>query len=199
MTKLKVPLDPKDHAQGPADAPVTLVEYGDYECPHCGHAYPIVKQLQQEFAKDMRFIFRNFPLSNAHPHAELAAESAESAAEQGKFWEMHDWLFENQQDLSAANIVAGARQLGLDARRLSKDIESRQYQERVRHDFSGGVHSEVRAINAEIRTWANTMRRKASATRAARSVIARASGRRFSGGVTSRSDTKAPMTRPTRI
>jgi protein-disulfide isomerase len=143
MTKLKVPLDPKDHAQGPADAPVTLVEYGDYECPHCGHAYPIVKQLQQEFAKDMRFIFRNFPLANAHPHAELAAESAEAAAEQGKFWEMHDWLFENQEDLSAANIAAGAKELGLDVRRFAKEIESRKYQEKVRHDFSGGVRSGV--------------------------------------------------------
>ena len=143
MSNLKVPIAAADHAQGPAIAPVTLVEYGDYECPHCGHAYPIVKQLQQEFAADLRLVFRNFPLANAHPHAELAAEASEAAAAQGKFWEMHDWLFENQDDLSAANIVAGATKLGLDARRLAKDIEARKFKEKVSHDFSGGVRSGV--------------------------------------------------------
>src|SRR5919205_2489985 len=143
MAQLRTIVGPEDHAQGPIDAPITLVEYGDYECPHCGHAYPIVKQVQQEFGDDLRFVFRNFPLANAHPHAELAAEAAEAAGAQGKFWEMHDWLFENQEDLSAANIVEGARELGLDAKRLAKDIESRKYQEKVRRDFSGGVRSGV--------------------------------------------------------
>ena len=143
MSKLKNPVTAEDHAQGPADAPVTLAEYGDYECPHCGHAYPIVKQLQEEFGDDLRLVFRNFPLANAHPHAELAAEAAEAAAAQGKFWEMYDWLFENQADLSAANIVAGGKELGLDVKRLAKEIEERKYQEKVRHDFSGGVRSGV--------------------------------------------------------
>ena len=143
MSVLKVPVGPDDQVQGPAKAPVTLVEYGDYECPHCGHAYPIVKQLQLEFHDDLRFVFRNFPLANAHPHAELAAEAAEAAGAQGKFWEMHDWLFENQQDLSAENIAAGAKELGMDVKRLVKDLESRKFQEKVKRDFSGGVRSGV--------------------------------------------------------
>src|SRR6266581_8297562 len=88
MAKLKIPVGPTDHAEGPADAPVTLVEYGDYECPHCGHAYPIVKALQKRFGKQLRFVFRNFPLRQMHPNAEAAAETAEFAATRDKFWEM---------------------------------------------------------------------------------------------------------------
>src|SRR5207237_3668941 len=91
---LTLPVGERDHAQGPADAPVTLVEYGDYECPHCGRAYPIVKQLRQRLGRRLRFVFRNFPLRESHPHAEHAAEAAEAAGAQGKFWEMHDRLFE---------------------------------------------------------------------------------------------------------
>ena len=96
MAKLKVPVGPDDHAQGPADAPVTLLEYGDYECSHCGHAYPIVKALQKKLGKQSRFVFRNFPLREIHPNAEVAAETAEFAATRGKFWDMHDLIFENQ-------------------------------------------------------------------------------------------------------
>jgi protein-disulfide isomerase len=143
MTSLKVPISADDDVQGPADATVTLVEYGDYECPHCGRAYPIVKQVQHEFGDDLRFVFRNFPLANAHPHAELAAEAAEAASAQGKFWEMHDWLFENQADLSAESIAAASKELGLDVKRLVKDIDSRKFQEKVKRDFSGGVRSGV--------------------------------------------------------
>ncbi|MDP9268498.1 MAG: DsbA family protein [Acidobacteriota bacterium] len=143
MTTLRVPVGADDHVQGPATAAVTLVEYGDYECPHCGHAYPIVKQLQEEFGDDLRFVFRNFPLANAHPHAQLAAEAAEAAGAQGKFWEMHDWLFENQDDLSSENIVAGAEELGLDMKRFVNDSESRKFQEKVKRDFAGGVRSGV--------------------------------------------------------
>src|SRR5277367_3703733 len=96
MATLKVQIAVEDHAQGPESADVTLVEYGDYECPHCGHAYPIVQQVQKHFGKRLRLIFRNFPLGEMHPHAEAAAEVAEFAGSQGKFWEMHDLLFENQ-------------------------------------------------------------------------------------------------------
>jgi protein-disulfide isomerase len=96
MAKLKVPDGPDDHFQGPADAPVTLVEYGDYECPHCGHAYPIIKALQKRFGKQLRFAFRNFPLREIHPYSEIAAETAEFAATHGKFWEMHDLIFETR-------------------------------------------------------------------------------------------------------
>ncbi len=97
---LRVPVSAQDHMQGAATATCTLVEYGDYECPHCGRAYPIVKRVQKHFGKRLRFVFRNFPLGEMHPHAESAAESAEFAGSKNKFWEMHDLLFENQENLS---------------------------------------------------------------------------------------------------
>src|SRR5208282_6417161 len=96
MATLKMPVTTEDHVQGPEDAEVTLVEYGDYECPHCGRAHPIVQRVQEHFGKRVRFVFRNFPLSEMHPHAEAAAEAAEFAGAHGKFWQMHDRLFENQ-------------------------------------------------------------------------------------------------------
>src|SRR5215471_16471515 len=99
VARLRLPVGSRDHAQGRVDAPVTLVEYGDYECPHCGRAYPIAKEIQKNFGKRLRFVFRNFPLSEMHPHAAAAAEIAEFAASDGKFWEMHDLLFENQDRL----------------------------------------------------------------------------------------------------
>src|SRR5579871_4401521 len=97
--RLTLPVGPRDHAQGPADARVTLVEYGDYECPHCGRAYPIVKEVQRRLGAALRFVFRNFPLIQSHPHAEHAAEAAEGAAALGQFWPMHDTLFEHQRAL----------------------------------------------------------------------------------------------------
>jgi protein-disulfide isomerase len=102
MAKLRTPVTSRDHIQGLEDAPLTLVEYGDYECPSCGSAYPIVKRVQEQFGRRLRFIFRNFPLSEIHPHAESAAETAEFAAAQQRFWEMHDLLFENQEQMSEA-------------------------------------------------------------------------------------------------
>src|SRR5271155_2195199 len=106
---LKNPVTPNDHIQGPGSAEVTLVEYGDYECPHCGHAYPIVKRIQKHFGEDVRFVFRNFPLSEMHPNAESAAETAEFAATENKFWEMHDAIFENQRKLGNALYADLAR------------------------------------------------------------------------------------------
>ena len=143
MAKLNVPVGPADHAQGPADAPVTLVEYGDYECPHCGHAYPIVKALQKRFGKQLRFVFRNFPLRQMHPNAEAAAETAEFAATRDKFWEMHDLIYENQQDLSDELLSDLAKRLKLDAKGLARALESGDLAERVQKDFSGGVRSGV--------------------------------------------------------
>src|SRR6516165_11482548 len=99
---LAVPVGSRDHAQGAEGAPITLVEYGDYECPHCGRAYPIVKSVQRAFGKRLRFVFRNFPLGEMHPHAENAAEAAEASGE--KFWEMHDLLFEYQTRLDDAHL-----------------------------------------------------------------------------------------------
>ena len=99
--KLTQPVSARDHVEGLADAPVTLVEYGDYQCPYCGAAYPVVKRLQKTLGKKLRFVFRNFPVTQAHPYAMIAAETAEAAALQGKFWEMHDLLFEQQASLRA--------------------------------------------------------------------------------------------------
>ncbi|HUD68258.1 MAG TPA: DsbA family protein [Candidatus Sulfotelmatobacter sp.] len=143
MAKLKVPVGPDDHVQGPADAPVTLVEYGDYECPHCGHAYPIIKALQRRFGKQLRFAFRNFPLREIHPYAEAAAETAEFAATQGKFWEMHDLIFENQNSLSEQMLGELALRLTLDTQVLTEALGSGAFAEPVRRDFSGGVRSGV--------------------------------------------------------
>jgi len=94
--RLTLPVGERDHSAGPSDAPLLLVEYGDYQCPYCGAAYPIVKRIQKELGSSLRFVFRNFPITNSHPQAEWAAETAEAAAAQGKFWEMHDFLYENQ-------------------------------------------------------------------------------------------------------
>src|SRR6185295_7213529 len=103
-SQLTPPVGERDHIQGPATALITLVEYGDYECPYCGEAYPIVKELQQELGERLRFVFRNYPLTNAHPHAQLAAEAAETAGAQGRFWEMHDLLYENQEELEDIDL-----------------------------------------------------------------------------------------------
>src|SRR5436309_8230465 len=102
---LTPPVSAGDHIAGPDDAPVTLVEYGDYECPYCGMAYPIVKRAQRELGNCLRFVFRNFPLAESHPHARLAAQAAEAAAAQGRFWEMHDMLFEHQYALETEELV----------------------------------------------------------------------------------------------
>jgi protein-disulfide isomerase len=143
MPKLKVPVGPEDHTQGPADAPVTLAEYGDYECTHCGRAYPIVKALQKRFGKQLRFAFRNFPLREIHPFAEAAAETAEFAATHDKFWEMHDLIFENQNSLSEQMLGELAQRLSLDRQALTEALGSGAFAERVRRDFSGGVRSGV--------------------------------------------------------
>ena len=140
---LSPPVGVRDHAQGPADAPITLVEYGDYECPHCGRAYPIVKAVQEHFGRRLRFVFRNFPISEAHPHALLAAAAAEAAGDRGKFWEMHDLLFEHQDRLGALDLVHYASQLGIEAEGFLETIRSRELAERVRADFMSGVRSGV--------------------------------------------------------
>jgi protein-disulfide isomerase len=140
---LRVPVGDQDHIEGSADAKCTLVEYGDYECPHCGHAYPIVKRVQKHFGKKLRFVFRNFPLAEMHPHAESAAESAEFAGAHGKFWEMHDGLFENQGQLGGALYLKLAQQVGLSPQDLRAAVEQREFLPRVKADFTGGVRSGV--------------------------------------------------------
>jgi protein-disulfide isomerase len=140
---LTIPVGPDDHVQGPEAAPVTLVEYGDYQCPHCGRAYPIVKAVQRSLGTHLRFVFRNMPLRNAHPQAELAAEAAEAAAAQGKFWEMHDALFEHQSSLGRELVVELARRLKLDVSSFERDLDTGRFHDRVEHDFSSGVRSGV--------------------------------------------------------
>jgi protein-disulfide isomerase len=140
---LKPPVGPRDHIQGPPDAPVQLVEFGDYECPYCGEAYPVVKALQKRLGDQMNFVFRNFPLTQAHPHAEEAAEAAEAAGAQGKFWPMHDMLYENQDALEPEDLVLYARALHLDLPRFVREMGDHIYAERVREDFRSGVRSGV--------------------------------------------------------
>jgi protein-disulfide isomerase len=141
--RLTVPLGPDDHVIGPESANVTLVEYGDYECPYCGAAHPVVKEVIAEAGDDLRFAFRHFPLTQVHPHAFDAALAAEAAAAQGRFWEMHDLLFEHQDMLDARGLLALAQALDLDLERFAGDLEARSHEEKVRGDFLSGVRSGV--------------------------------------------------------
>jgi len=143
MATLKVPVASTDHVQGDEHAPITLVEYGDYECPHCGLAYPIVKRVQKHFGERLRFVFRNFPLNEIHPHAEAAAESSEFAAAHRRFWEMHDGIFENQETLGLPLLLSLAKALELPAPELRAALTAQEYAPRVREEFLGGVRSGV--------------------------------------------------------
>jgi len=140
---LSVAVTKADHIEGGEMAPVTLVEYGDYECPYCGQAYKLLKAIQHEMEHQLRFVFRNFPLTGSHPFAEMAAEAAESAAGQGRFWEMHDLLYENQGRLGQDLIIEAASTLSLDVERLIDEINVGRYKDRVHRDFMGGVRSGV--------------------------------------------------------
>jgi protein-disulfide isomerase len=142
--ELILPVSPdRDHVQGITDAPVTLVEYGDYECPYCGEAYPIVKDIQERMGDQLRFVFRNFPISTAHPHAEQAAESAEAAATQGRFWEMHDHLYEHQGRLMDDALRSYAEALELDVALFDKELSEHVHADRIHEDFMSGVRSGV--------------------------------------------------------
>jgi protein-disulfide isomerase len=141
--RLSEPVGERDHAEGPVNAPATLVEYGDFECPYCGEAYPIVKEIQRRMGNRLRLVFRNFPLGQAHPHAEHAAETAEAAAAQGRFWPMHDYLFEHQRALDDDHLAQYAAALGLDSDRFEREMAAHAYAARVREDFLSGVRSGV--------------------------------------------------------
>ena len=143
LGRLSLPVGERDHVQGPADAPVTLVEYGDYECPHCGRAHPIVKEVQRRLGSTLRFVFRNFPLNESHPHAQHAAEAAEGAGARGRFWEMHDTLFEHQRALDDQHLVGYAKALGLDPVAFEHDLRAHAHKARVRQDFVSGIRSGV--------------------------------------------------------
>jgi protein-disulfide isomerase len=141
--RLTLTVGARDHVRGAADAAKTLVEYGDFECPFSGRAYPIVKAVQKHFGKRLRFVFRNFPLADIHPHAQHAAEAAEAAADQDRFWEMHDALYEHQQALDDRHLVGYAKAQGLDEARVQQALRSHDKAARVREDLTSGVRSGV--------------------------------------------------------
>ena len=163
MSQLARPVGPGDHVQGPQDAPVTLVEYGDFECPHCGRAHPILTEIRRRMGDRLRFVYRHFPLTQAHPHAEHAAEMAEAAGERGKFWEMHDTLFENQSALDDADLIAYAAALDIDVTWAASVLAEDAFVERVRRDFMSGVRSGVNGtptffingVRDDSGTWTN--------------------------------------------
>jgi protein-disulfide isomerase len=145
---LTIPVGPADHVVGPAHARVTVVEYGDLECPNCKQAAPVVKLLLHKFPDQLRFAFRHFPLEGIHPNAELAAEAAECAGAQGRFWDMHDLLFDNQSHLQRKHLAAYAEELQLDMARFTSELDDHIYLQRVREHLASGNESGVRSTPA---------------------------------------------------
>ena len=143
MSRLTPPVSEADHRSGPDDAPVTLVEYGDFECPSCGAAYPYVEEVRRRMGARLRFVYRYFPLTQSHPHAMHAAEAAEAAAAQGKFWPMHGMLFEHQDALEDADLVRYAKAIDLDGKRFTSEIASEAHVERIREHIRSGIRSGV--------------------------------------------------------
>ena len=144
LVDLATDIDPdEDHIRGPEDASVTLVEYGDFECPYCGRAEPTVRELLTEHDSDIRYVFRHLPLSDVHPHAQLAAEATEAAGEQGQFWEMHDLLFDHQDALTGRDLMAYAEQLGVDLDRFHNDLKRHEHAPRVARDVESAELSGV--------------------------------------------------------
>jgi protein-disulfide isomerase len=139
--RLSVPVSADDHSIGPTDALLTLVEYGDYECPYCGQAFPIVEQIRHAFDDSLRFVFRNLPIAEAHPHAERAAEMAEAVALQGEFWAIHDTLYEHQSALDDDALFGYAKAVGADLDRVRTDLAEGAPRRRVESDFEGAIRS----------------------------------------------------------
>jgi protein-disulfide isomerase len=152
---LTVPVSDRDHIQGKDGAPVTLLQYGDYECPYCGQAYYIVKQLLADMHSTIQFVFRNFPLTQIHPHALSAALAAEASGKQHRYFEMHDLLYEHQDTLEAEHLIAFAQVLGLDIEQYILDMTSDDLALRVREDFIGGIRS---GVNGTPTFYINTVR-----------------------------------------
>ena len=140
---LSKPVTERDHFKGSLEAPVLLVEYADYECPHCGRAYWVLKQLRDELGDHVAFVFRNFPVTEVHPRALSVAEALEAASAQGFFWEMHDWFYEHQHELEGLDLERHARMLGLDMERWHRDTLRGAYRDRVREDIESGRESGV--------------------------------------------------------
>ena len=144
--KLTLPVsESRDHIQGPVNAPITLVEYGDYECPYCGQAYMIIKEIQERLGSKLCFVFRNFPLTKVRPHAYKAAIAAETAAAQGKFWDMYDYLFKHGQVVTDDNLRQSAAKLGLNVARFDREFLARTYSSHVDEDIQSGKSSGVKS------------------------------------------------------
>ena len=144
VKKLTVPIKKDyDHIQGPITAPISLVEYGDFECPYTGQAYLIVKEIKRKFGDTLCFAFRNFPLKEIHPHAQHAAEAAEAAAFQGKFWEMHDHLFEHQNELDDNHLLKYAQEVGLDIKKFKSQLFKHLYAPTINDSLMNGLKSGV--------------------------------------------------------
>jgi protein-disulfide isomerase len=139
--RLALPVDDRDHVLGPEDAPVTLVEYGDYQCPYCARAHMVVQELLRQ--RTIRFAYRHFPLINVHPYAEPAAEAAEAAAARGRFWPFHDWLFANQDRLDPVTLIAALAGMGLDGQAIAAELRNHEFLDKVQSDFVSGVRSGV--------------------------------------------------------
>ena len=133
----------RDHAQGAPDAPLTLVEFGDYQCPDCGSAYPVIKEIQKIYGDQIRFVFRNLPLTDIHTYAKIAALAAEAAGQQHKYWEMHDLLYEHQEELSNELVYQLAAQLGLNADQFEQDLHNRALLQRLKDDTQSAEDSQV--------------------------------------------------------
>ncbi|MFL6487326.1 MAG: DsbA family protein [Nitrososphaera sp.] len=144
VRKLTVPVSiGLDHIRGSVNAPITIVEYGDFECPYTGGAYPVIKELTKQFNEKIYLVFRNFPLNDIHPHAQHAAEAAEAAAAQGKFWQMHDYLFEHQKALDDAHLFEYAKKVGLDIDKFKKEMSEHVYAPLINKSLKSGIDSGV--------------------------------------------------------
>jgi protein-disulfide isomerase len=141
MGQLTPPVSERDHAVGPAEARVTLVEYGDYECPYCGALHPVIEAARKAFGGNLLFVFRHFPLRSSHPHALAAAKAAEAAGEQGKFWEMHHRLYQRQTELEDEDLLRHAREIGLDVPRFERELGARTHEARIREDLASAAQS----------------------------------------------------------
>nr|WP_315030212.1 DsbA family protein [uncultured Chryseobacterium sp.] len=149
MPTLKIPIGPADHIQGnPDTAKIILVEYGDYQCPYCKEAFFLIKKFMDKYKDKVAFVFRNFPLVNVHKYAMAAAEIAEAAGDQGKFWEMHDLIYENQNSLNEESLERFIQVLKLDIHKIPKDVNTSELQDKIKTDFDGGVQSGVNGTPA---------------------------------------------------
>ncbi|MEV0330059.1 DsbA family protein [Micromonospora echinospora] len=148
VARLRVPVTEADHVRGPVDAPVTLVEYADFQCRHCGAAYRNLRDVLRQRGGLVRLVYRHFPIANVHPYADSAAQVAEAAGRRGRFWEMHDWLYEHQDQLDPVHLTVGVEQLGVSPDEVSAEVDQRMHADRVRRDFVGGIHSGVTGVPA---------------------------------------------------